>query len=254
MYRGFWMEFVVLWIGAILGSVAILPYSLRLVKESPKKMKLSGRALFLLSILQNAVLFAILTAVGLIVAHQIGLNSHGALQATPDHILSALILGVLAGAFLLVADLFFVPYFPEKLLNTALKTTQMENFTASFYGGINEELFARLFGVSVVAWLISRVWHTGAGLPTTGVFWLANIIMAVFFALGHLPALRSLMEKITPAMLTRTLLLNIPVGLICGWLFWNYGIVTAMIAHFAADIIYHLGGTYVLRRKFAKKS
>lgn len=54
------------------------------------------------------------------------------------------IFGIVGGSGLLILDLLFVPYFPEQLLKTALKTTQWENFTASFYGGINEELFTRL--------------------------------------------------------------------------------------------------------------
>jgi hypothetical protein len=50
-------------------------------------------------------------------------------------------------------------------------------------------------------------------------------------------------------LLLRTLVLNMAIGLICGWVFWNYGIEAAMLVHFVADIIYHCGGTYVLQRK-----
>lgn len=33
------------------------------------------------------------------------------------------------------------------------------------------------------------------------------------------------------------------------WLFWTYGIEAAIVAHFSADIIYHVLGTVILRRK-----
>jgi hypothetical protein len=161
----------------------------------------------------------------------------------------SLILGIVAGGVLLLLDLLFLPYFPDKLLKTALETTQLENLTASFYGGINEGLLCRLFGISAVAWLLSQIWHTAAGLPTTGIFWIANFTLALLFALGHLPAQKALTGNITSVMLARTLILNMLVGLLCGWLFWNYGILAAMIAHFAVDIVYHVGGTYVLRLK-----
>jgi hypothetical protein len=251
MYHSFWSDYTLLFIAAIVGSIAILPYGLRLANESAKKkpVKLPHWALLLLSILQNAVLFAIVIAVGLLAVRQIGLN-----PLRGDHLLIALFLGIVAGSVLLVMDLLFLPHLPERLLTTALKTTQLENFMASFYGGINEELLMRLFGLSVVAWLLSRVWHTASGSPTTAVFWVANVILAVAFALGHLPALKALVGNITSVLLARTLLLNMAVGLLCGWLFWNYSIVAAMIAHFAADIIYHVGGTFVLHWKFAKKS
>jgi membrane protease YdiL (CAAX protease family) len=101
----------------------------------------------------------------------------------------------------------------------------------------------------MLAWLLSRIWHTSISLPTNAVFWIANVIMAIVFGLGHLPALKNLVGKITPLLLARTLILNALVGLICGWLFWTYGIEAAIVAHFATDIVYHVGGTIVLQRR-----
>lgn len=251
MFSSFRTEFSILLVAAIFGSIAILPYSLRLLKASKSKMlKMPYWMLFFLSILQNTILFAVTIGIGSLAAHQIGLTEQ---PVNVQSLLLSVVLGILAGGFLLIADMFFLPYFPEKLLNTALKTTLWENFTASFYGGINEELFTRLFGVSVIVWLLSRVWHTPAGLPTTAVYWTAIVFMAIIFALGHLPALKGVMEKITSVMFFRTILLNTPVGLLCGWLFWQYGIEAAIIAHFIADIVYHVGGTLVLRSRFKKK-
>lgn len=261
MYNNFWIEFSILFVAAILGSIAILPYDLHLAKERTKKKptKLSQHTLLFLSVLQNAVLFAIVIGMGLIAEHQIGLlnpflqstiSGNGVNQTVVEHFMIALFLGIVAGSILLIADLLFLPHLPKKLLDTALKTSQLENFTASFYGGINEELLTRLFGISVVAWLLSRIWHTSTGLPTAGVFWVANIFLALLFALGHLPVLISMVGKVTQMLMVRTLLLNMVVGILCGWLFWNYGIVAAMIAHFTADIVYHVGGTVVLRSKF----
>jgi hypothetical protein len=66
-----------------------------------------------------------------------------------------------------------------------------------------------------------------------------------------LPALKGLLGNMPRLMVVRSLVLNAPVGLVCGWLFWTYGIEAAIIAHFAADIVYHLFGTLILRRKLA---
>jgi len=70
--------------------------------------------------------------------------------------------------------------------------------------------------------------------------------MAILFALGHIPATRALAGNITPLLLARALVLNVPVGLICGWLFWRKGIEAAIIGHFVADLVYHVGGTLLL--------
>jgi len=140
-----------------------------------------------------------------------------------------------------------LPRLPKALLGSARDTSLPQNFAASLYGGINEEFLIHLLGMSAVAWLLSRIWHTQAGLPTDTVFWTANIVMAVGFGLGHLPAIKKLVDRITPFLLTRTLFLNGALALACGWLYWHYGIEAAIIAHLTADIVYHVVGTVVLR-------
>jgi hypothetical protein len=256
----FWREFGILFIASLVGGAAVLPYSLRLLQGSAQKkpLKMSMPKLMLLSFIQTAVIFAVVTGVGILAAHAIGLGApyieHALGSGEPMHSLAqmsgaAVVWGLFAGAILLIADLFFLPYWPQPLVDTAKKTTLLENFAASFYGGMDEEILMRLFGLSALAWLLSKIWHTTAGLPTSAVLWIANIVLAIIFGLGHLPALKAMLGKIPPAMLMRSLLLNAPVGVICGWLFWTYGIEAAIIAHFSADIIYHVFGTVVLRRK-----
>jgi hypothetical protein len=258
----FWPQFFVLFTASLVGSFAILPYSMRLLKESAqrKPLRMSLPKIMLLSVLQNVILFAIVVGVGLFTAHAIGLGApyvEGLLggSKTAQSIMSmletAISFGIVAGAFLLIADLFFLPYWPQAIIDTTRKTTTWENFSASFYGGINEEILIRLFGLSILAWALSMVWHTSAGLPTGVVLWTANVIMAIIFGIGHLPALKGLIGKISPIMFTRSLLLNAPIGLICGWLFWTYGIEAAIVAHFSADIVYHVFGTFILKRKLS---
>jgi len=258
----FWSEFGILFAASLLGNLAVLPYSLRLLKESShsKPLKMSLQKLAILSFLQGAILFAAIVGLGLLASHAIGLGApylEAAIAGTGNGVSLtivtmleiSLMLGIFAGLILFFMDLLFLPHLPKVLLESTRKTTVSENFLASFYGGINEELLMRLFGLSALAWLLSRLWHTPIGLPTGTVLWVANVVLAIIFGLGHLPTLKNLVGKITPMLLARTLILNALVGLICGWLFWTYGIEAAMVAHFAADIVYHVGGTIVLKQK-----
>jgi hypothetical protein len=191
--------------------------------------------LLLVSLAQNAVLFAVVIALGLLAARAAGLGApyiDAVLGGrTPDHPVREVLvwsigLGAAAGLFMLALDLFLIPLLPA-LLALARKTSLWENFTASFYGGLNEELLFRLLGLSVIAWLLSRVWHTPSREPTDAVFWSTNVIMAVLFGLGHLPAARAVTASITPLLVGRTLAMNGPIALVCGWLFWRFGIEAA---------------------------
>jgi hypothetical protein len=209
----------------------------------------------LLSLAQNALLFCVVIPLGLLVARAVGLGAPYVEAAfggpAPDHPSGEMLvwsfwLGGAGGAFLVTIDLVLIPRFPA-LLALARKTSLWENFAASFYGGLNEELLFRLLGLSGVAWLLSRVWHTPSGRPTDATLWSANAIMAVVFALGHLPAALAIVGSIKPPLVGRALVLNVPIALICGWLFWRFGIEGAIVAHFIADVVYHVGGTLLLR-------
>ena len=250
-----WAEFAVLYAAALLGAGAIAPYSLRLVEQSGRPLAISPRRLLVLSLAQNAVLFAAIVFAGLLAAHAVGLGApyvESALGGRAPHhpagemLVWSIGLGALSGAVLLALDLLCLPRLPA-LLELARKTSLWENFTASFYGGVNEELLFRLLGLSGVARLLMRMWQTPSGGPTEAAFWVANVVMAVLFGLGHLPATRAIMGRITPLFVGRALVLNSVIALVCGWLFWRFGLEAAIIAHLGADLVYHVGGTVLLR-------
>ena len=206
--NAYWREFGTLLLAAILGGLAIMPYSLRLIKTSNKPTGLPLSTILLLSIIQNTILSAIAIGIGLVAAHSIGLGvpyitaivTGGQVQARASMLLLAMGMGLVDGFVLMLLDILFLPYWPKPVLELALSASLWENFTASFYGSINEELLTRLFGVSVTAWLLGRIWHTTSGAPTSAVFWAAIVLLAVLFAVGHLPTLKGLVNEVSPTI------------------------------------------------------
>jgi len=97
----------------------------------------------------------------------------------------------------------------------------------------------RLFFMSLIALII---WKVFAGkrdrehIPA-GVFIAANIIAALVFSAGHLPAIISIFGELTPLLLFRCFLLNGGFGLIFGWLYRRHGIVYAMMGHALFHIV-----------------
>lgn len=107
------------------------------------------------------------------------------------------------------------------------------------YGGIMEEVLMRLFFMSLIAWLIWKVFcrkYTCENIPT-GVFVAANIIAALAFAAGHLPAIVAIFGELTPVILLRCFLLNGGFGLIFGWLYRKYGVGYSMVSHTVFHIV-----------------
>ena len=97
----------------------------------------------------------------------------------------------------------------------------------------------RLFVMSLLVWLGRFLSKTPEGKPTSVVFWIANILAAVLFGLGHLPA-TALLIPLTPLVVTRAIVLNGLLGVVFGWLYWKRGLESAMLSHFSADIVLHV--------------
>ena len=104
------------------------------------------------------------------------------------------------------------------------------------YGGVVEEVMLRLFLMSLLAWLGWKVFFRKAEKAPAGVIIAANVISAMLFAAGHLPATAMLFE-ITPLLLLRCFLFNGGFGLFFGWLYRRFGIQYAMIGHALAHIV-----------------
>ena len=253
-----WKIFFILWIAAIFGVIAIIPYTLTLqgVTSQSVGLPMPLPLLLTIQIAQNAVMFGILTALGLFFANRIGLGLpivearlNG--ESVKDKVLAILPLSIIIGvvASLLIIGLEAVLFQPALLreLGDSVNTLNLQSaqppawqgFLASFYGGIAEEILLRLFVMSLLAWLGSFISKTTEGKPTSAVFWIANILAAVLFGLGHLPATK-LLIPLTPLVITRAIVLNGLAGIGFGWLYWKRGLESAMVAHFSADIVLHV--------------
>jgi hypothetical protein len=256
-----WAEFAILWGAAMVGVVCIIPYSLELSAEAISKaqgrMRLPLWVVLLLQTAQNALLFGLATGLGLLLAHHLGLGApllEGLLAGKPVAAQAqamlgpALLLGIGASGVLLILEIaVFWPRLPQSMRESFPIPALWKRFLACFYGGIDEEILLRLFVLSLLAWLIAFVWHVPSGAPTAGALWLANILAAVLFGLGHLPATAAL-TKLTPLLVVRAIVLNGIVGVAAGYLFVVYGLEAAMLCHFAGDIVIHLGGDSLAKR------
>lgn len=72
-----WKLFLILWFAVVFGVIAVLPYTLTLQGDMLRNLELPIPLpmLLVLQVLQSAVLFAIVTALGLLLANRIGLGA-----------------------------------------------------------------------------------------------------------------------------------------------------------------------------------
>ena len=140
-----------------------------------------------------------------------------------------------AGAFIMLSDLVvFAPLIPQiDAAYADLSFDPLALLFAMLYGGVIEEIMLRLFFLSLLVFLfdlIARRSKRNLQIPRSW-YHVANLIAALLFALGHLPATQVAFGGLTALLVIRALVLNGVLGYLFGWLYLTKGIQYAMLAH-----------------------
>jgi len=150
---------------------------------------------------------------------------------------AALVVGGASTALFLL--LYYRVFRPRMALEDAARTeefrTSMGLFGRLLMGGVAEEVMFRWGVMSVFAWLAVGV----VGMPLVLGMWTAIVAAGLLFGLGHLPGVMAAGVKITRLIVVAALALNTVVALGCGWLFWQHGLLAAMVAHALLHAVWH---------------
>lgn len=245
-----WKIYFILLIAAVLSSLAVLPYALALQPGIQTDIS----TLIIQQIIQGGAIFAVMIFLGMILMKRIGLSTpildlvtkgESASEILRRILPISIVLGVAVGLVIIGLDFAFRPILLNELgdkadlLKQGVQPAAWKGFLASFSGGIGEEIQLRLFLMSLLAWFGSFISRTSEGKPTSAVFWIANILAAIIFGLGHLPAMATILP-LTLLVVIRTVMLNMIGGITFGWLYQTRGLESAMVAHFSADVVLHV--------------
>jgi hypothetical protein len=250
-----WKLFWMLLIAGLAGVVASLPLAFELVdqfmpaeeqREIEAQLPLPIPLLVVAALIQNAAVFGVVIASGMALGPRIGTGAplleawlHGPSRSDwLRMLLSSLLAGALVGVVLAMVDaVIFLPHAPAALRHFAQEVALWKRLLAGLlYGGITEELLMRWFLLSLIVWLLGKVWRGDEQRPAGAAWWLGSVIVAVLFGLGHLPATQAI-APLSTVVVTRALVLNGAASLAFSYLFWRRGLEAAMAGHAGA----HLG-------------
>jgi hypothetical protein len=190
-------------------------------------------------LIQPIILTLIASAIGLALAHRVGLRSSivdrlRRQEPSPVPLMLSVLVGAAAGALIIGGDLLFAWAQPEAF--ASLRAAELDPLVGLvqgiLYGGIAEEILVRWGLLSLIAWLLLKL-----RLPGNAAMWIAVVAAALLFAAGHLPALAAAAELNGPLVI-RTLLLNAVGGMAFGALFVRHNLEAAMLAHMAAHVAF----------------
>ena len=189
----------------------------------------------LVTALQAAGYGILLGAAGIFLGKQTGLwKDERHFDKKP--LLITLAAAVAGGLALILPDILIFGRYSQPIMDSyAAKPTVAYLIGAVTYGGVIEEVMLRLFWMSLIAFALNKLFRKQEK-PGTAILALANVIAALLFAAGHLPATFMLLGS-SPLIIFRCFLLNGGFGLLFGWLYRKYGLRYAMIAHGGCHVV-----------------
>jgi membrane protease YdiL (CAAX protease family) len=228
------------------GIAALVGYLYLTTPPSAVPPGLSLPLLAVLSAINPLLLLGGACLVGAYAAPRVGLQSSvvarggggmAVWQDLREEVGVAVAAGIASGILVLLLDVALLPFVAQDLPASAIGATRptLVDVLAYvpvrvLYGGITEELLLRFGLLSGLAYLGWRLTGRPDAGPGRAVAWVAIVVAAVLFGVGHLPALAQAVT-LTPALVARTLLLNGIAGVVFGWLYWRRSLEAAMIAH-----------------------
>ena len=149
----------------------------------------------------------------------------------------ALVISVVGGLAMILPDILFFGKYSQAIMDSyATKPTLGYLLGTVILGGVTEEVMLRLFMMSLIAFLLHKLFGKKQAVPSPAILIIANVMAALLFAAGHLP-ITFLTIGSTPLIIFRCFLLNGSFGLAFGWLYRKYGLRYAMIAHGGCHVV-----------------
>ena len=190
---------------------------------------------WIITVIQNVGLIMFCCFFGYILAEKLGLWKP--IKFEKRSLTVTLILSVIAGIIFSLDPWTFGNLIDGIKESTTAGMTVYGIIASILYGGIIEEILMRLFVMSLIAFLISKIFYKKCEEIPAKVFIIANIVAALLFAAGHLPATFVTFGELSPMLLFRCFLFNGGFGMLFGWLYRKHGLHYAMISHATVHIV-----------------
>lgn len=224
----------------IIGSYFTTVYSLSIIDkkalEEAIKQVGSKNIVIAITAIQTIIYAIIFNILGLIISNKVGLWHK--FKKNKKAIITTIIASIIGGLCISLIDKYIFGYFIKEVYHQYDdKPTAYYIISCFTYGGVFEEILMRLFLMSLISLIISKLFYKKEKKIPTKVYIIANIICAVLFAAGHIPATIELFHHLNFLILLRCFLLNGALGLCFGYLYRKYSIHYSMLAHAGCHLL-----------------
>jgi membrane protease YdiL (CAAX protease family) len=181
-------------------------------------------------------------AVGVWLGKKVGLGSglRELVSGTPGcwkQVRLALVPGTLVGLALGAIQLISQNVMPKDVLIPALNNPNtLERLLRCLSAALTEEIAFRFGLMTLLVWIIRAIVKRPAILTPS--LWIGNLLSALVFAAAHFPQLE--LQRYGLSLLIPFVVSSSGVGMIMGWLYMRYGLVSAIVAHLVTDLMIYV--------------
>ena len=238
--KSHWKTLVFFTLSGVIGGFCVGLYLMdSYPPEIVAQIQAQGLTPFLLGLVsacQAAAYGLILGALGILLAAKVGLWKNET-KFGKKPLMAAVMVAIIGGAGIILPDLlYFGNHIPAVADSYLAKPTAVFILGSVVYGGVIEEVMLRLFLMSLFVFIFHKLFGRGVEKPAPWMLVTSNILAALLFAAGHLPA-TALLMGLSPMVLVRCFLLNGTFGLLFGWLYRKYGLRYAMLSHAGCHVV-----------------
>lgn len=244
-----WRTFAIQMFLGLLASIAIVPYLIEIDRATGKQS--DAWELAASTVLEQMFLLAVAICMGLILGPKVGIgtpflnDSFSEPPERPRQVRSSCVMALASGVgvaiVIAIADPWLAALLPEwpesarRAEQAAENIAAWKSLLAFFSAGVTEELLFRFGLMTLLAWLGAKL--ARRKVPGPLVFWAANLLSAFVFGLAHLSNAVQLGIPVTQELILYVAVTNGFGGVVFGWLYCRQGLMAAIIAHFAADVV-----------------
>ena len=237
---------IILFVLGIIGVLSFLFTDIDIAAFVPEaEGKFSPEAFKFLSLINPTIFLIIAVVAGGFMAPMTGLKAplieaiiakEPAGEVLKKQLIWGIPLGLLGGVLIATYSYLMTPILPQAYAELSSKLS-LSPVTRFLYGGITEEILLRWGFMTVIVWMVWKIFLKREQKPGNVVFVFAILISAIAFGVGHLPIAFTLVKDTSFAFIFFVITANVIFGIIAGWLYWKKGLEAAMIAHMAAHCI-----------------
>ncbi|HKV33347.1 MAG TPA: CPBP family intramembrane glutamic endopeptidase [Pyrinomonadaceae bacterium] len=204
-------------------------------------------ALKVLSLIQPSVLLAVAVLVGVVLAPRVGLTApvaeslaagRAAVSALRPQLIPGVVGALIGGLAIVLTSIVTKPFLPAETIALMEKFANVVPLpTRLLYGGITEELLIRWGLMTLFVWAVWRLFQRRYDKPASACFVAGILLSAFIFGLGHLPVALTLLGQVTVALVVFVIVANSAFGIVTGYLYWKYGLESAIVAHMLGHVV-----------------